>query len=404
MFSKKDWKYISILAISLIALFCAEFFAPKPLDWRKTYAKGDKIPYGNFVLFNQLQDLFGEENLESTNITAYELEESEKLYDYNSMFYIQESFSPSDLEVSVLMEWVRMGNNVFVASNGFNGVFADTFNLEQEYSGGVIYGKGDEKENALEGRAVSLTNPNLDFEKDFFYRQGTINYTFSKFDTATTEILGVYDGEFPNFIRIKYGEGYFYLNSTPLAFTNYNILLGDNHKYVSSALSYLPKKPILWDEYYKVGRNGPKTPLRFVLANPPLKWAWFTAIATMLVFILFNIKRKQRIIPIVQNPENHSLEFTETIGKLYFQQKDHKGLAQKKITFFKEYLRSKGTPLPEQFSQVAIQQFSAKSGVEEKNIKNLFSIIERVENTSQIPESDLERLNSEIGKFKEKAF
>jgi hypothetical protein len=218
-------------------------FAPKPLDWRKTYAKSDKIPYGNYVLFNQLEGIFGEKNIEATNITAYELEESKKLYEFSSLFYIQEKFSPSELELEVLMDWVKMGNQVFVASNSFGGTFVDTFQLEQDFSGGVAFEREeDENGNELEARAVSFTNPNLDIEAD-----------------------------------------YFYLNSTPLAFTNYNILLESNHKYVSSALSYLPKKPILWDEYYKVGRSGPKTPLRFVLANPPLKWAWFTAIATILV-------------------------------------------------------------------------------------------------------------------------
>ncbi len=74
-----------------------------------------------------------------------------------------------------------MGNQVFVASNSFGGDFADTFKLEQEFSGGVVFEKEeDENGNRLEARAVSFTNPNLDIETDYFYRQGTINYTFSQ--------------------------------------------------------------------------------------------------------------------------------------------------------------------------------------------------------------------------------
>ncbi|MFT6961396.1 MAG: hypothetical protein ACJAWV_001111 [Flammeovirgaceae bacterium] len=103
-------------------------------------------------------------------------------------------------------------------------------------------------------------------------------------------------------------------------------------------------------------------------------------------------------------PENHSLEFIETIGKLYFQQEDHTGLARKKITFFREYLRTKGIPLPEKFSQISIGQFSAKSGLEEKKTKSLFGMIEKIENASRIPESDLVRLNKEIEEFKKEAF
>ena len=58
-----------------------------------------------------------------------------------------------------------------------------------------------------------------------------------------------------NFLRIKYGEGNFFLNTVPLAFTNYHLLNSDNNEYVYKALSHLPVQQTFWDDYYKDGNK-----------------------------------------------------------------------------------------------------------------------------------------------------
>ena len=45
------------------------------------------------------------------------------------------------------------------------------------------------------------------------------------------------------------------------------------------------------------------------------------------------------MIPVIHEPANKSLEFTELIGTLYFQKKDHADLVRKKFSYLAEELR-----------------------------------------------------------------
>ena len=59
----------------LLALFGAyvalEYYRPKPIDWRPTLSNKDKIPYGTFVLYDQLPRLLGTDSVEVTRLPIY---------------------------------------------------------------------------------------------------------------------------------------------------------------------------------------------------------------------------------------------------------------------------------------------------------------------------------------------
>ena len=62
---------------------------------------------------------------------------------------------------------------------------------------------------------------------------------------------------------------------------------------------------------------------------------------SLLIFILFNAKRKQRVVKVIKPLENSTIAFTKTIGNLYYETKDHNNLIDKKITYFLEFIRRK---------------------------------------------------------------
>ena len=144
-------------------------------------------------------------------------------------------------------------------------------------------------------------------------------------------------------------------------------------------LSYINRDELHWYDanfdYVKEVNN--KTPLRFILSNESLKWALYLFLFTMLIFVCFNSKRKQRVIPIIEPEQNKSLEFAKTIGDLHFQAKDYNDLIQKIITYFKEYLRNK-LRIHIDFDQpLFVETFVNKTNANKEDVLQLLKFIEQ---------------------------
>ncbi len=195
------------------------------------------------------------------------------------------------------------------------------------------------------------------------------------------------------------GKGELILNSTPLIFSNIYLLSADNHKFISKTLSYLPLENVTWTEYYHLGRMEAATPLRFILTNEPLRWAYYITIISLLLFMIFEMKRRQRIIPILKPLTNTTLEFVNTIGNLYYQSADHKNIAEKKIHFFMDQLRSKYWLNISHMDDSFITTLANKTGRTVEEVRSLVNIINTVRSKERITEEELLTLNKIIERF-----
>src|SRR3954462_15477627 len=61
-------KFIIAFAVIFTIYIVAEMNRPKPLNWDVTLSKDDKDPYGGYILYKQMKDLFP-----STRISSYRL-------------------------------------------------------------------------------------------------------------------------------------------------------------------------------------------------------------------------------------------------------------------------------------------------------------------------------------------
>jgi hypothetical protein len=387
---RKNWKYILVLTLTLTLVVTVEWLSPKPLNWTPTLSKEDRIPFGSHILFHLLPDLFPGQPIRTANRTIYEEEPDSVSGNY---LFISQYFDPGSEDVQQLMEWVSQGNHAFIAAEAFGDQLADTLKLDTQYDFRAF----------SDSFPVHFVNPMLVADGEYtMSRINTARY-FSAFDTLRTVVLGVDSLQRPNFIKIDFGKGQFYLHALPLAFTNYHMLYRNNADYVAKALSYLPPKPLIWDEYYKPGvREQNASPLRFFLQNESLRWAVYLSLIGLVLFILFEAKRRQRIIPIIRPLANSSLEFTETIGRLYFQHQDHKNLAEKKIAYLLDYIRSHFFLPTDQWNKAFFQALHQKTGIDPEEILHLFKTISRVQKQTMIAEVELLELNREIEQFYEK--
>ena len=129
------------------------------------------------------------------------------------------------------------------------------------------------------------------------------------------------------------------MHSEPLIVTNFYLLKPESKNYVQDVFSYLSERETVWFSGANKNVAESRSPLRFILANPPLRYAWWLLLAGLVLFIIFNAKRKQRIVPIVEPLKNKSVEFVKSIGNLYLQEGDFHDMMAKKAQYFLNRVR-----------------------------------------------------------------
>jgi hypothetical protein len=391
--SRQNLQYSLILVAAITLVIVVEVLTPKPIDWTATYSQHDKNPYGSFTVFERLPDLFPGNTVASITTTLYERRQADSLTPGNYIF-VNQSFNPGTEDLNVLLDLVHEGSQAFIAAEYFAGKLEDTLQLSTENQWEIADSIG-----------VNLVAPELQTDSLYNFRHVYGGYVFTQADTTLTpyQVLGVNQQQNPNFVRVPFGKGNFYLSTLPLAYTNYNMLYRHNADYAAKTLSYLPVQPTFWNEHYSEYQAESQSPFRFIISQAPLRWALYIAVAAVLLFMAFEAKRRQRIIPVVQPLTNTTLEFTQTVGRLYYQYKDHKNIAEKKITYFLDYIRAHFHLRTSTIDEAFYSQLAEKSGVASGEIIALFQLIAHIHSRGAISEEELLKLNAGIESFQAQA-
>ncbi len=391
----KERRFIFILAAFMIAFVLFQLFGPKPLDWTPTYYHKDKNPFGAFVLSDLLPSLFPEKKITKNNLTIYELQDS--IRQGENFVSISDQFSPDTEAVKVLLQKIESGGHAFISANYFSGKFQDTLKI---YTTDLFLSKKVQITQASDTTDLAFALGKQ--VKKYFYKLENVSFFFD-IDSIKVQsyIISTNAWSKPVTIRVPWGKGYFILNTTPLAFTNNYLLDEDNNKFISRTFSYLPSVNTWWTSYYQVGRLEARSPLRFILKTEALKWAYYIALISLLLFIFFEAKRKQRIIPIITPLSNTTLEFVQTIGNMYWQARDYKGIAEKKINFFMDRVRSKYY-LASESGDRFVELLAKKTGNSAEETQKLFSLMKVVQSTKSISAEMLLDLNNQLKKFNHK--
>ena len=387
---RKEIRFFIPLALIIIILIIIRLSEPEEIDWSYNFTKSGTTPYGGYIIHDILPDLFPDSEIINREVPIYNVLKNQYFYKTNYIF-INSYFAPDELDTQYLMFYVSEGNNVFISAFNIGGKLADSLNINTY---GNIF-----SDDTL---SVSLTDSVFLSDKEYSYRKGNFNSYFSKFDTSNTEVLGKNQDGNVNFIRIKHGDGNFFLNTVPLAFSNYHLLNEDNSDYVFRTLSCLPVQGTIWDDYYKAGNRFSSTPLRFIVSQDALSWAYYVGLVSVILFIIFYGRRKQRIIPVIPPLNNSTLEFVRTVGNVYYQQKEHKNIAEKKITYFMDYLRNRYFIKAVTFDNEILKKISEKTSYPIKKLNNIFFLIEQIKNSNNITEAELVKINSQIENFYER--
>ncbi|MEZ4796244.1 MAG: DUF4350 domain-containing protein [Flavobacteriaceae bacterium] len=388
--------YIGLLIVLFAGAIAIEFSKPKPINWTRTFNEKHTIPYGTFVLYNELPNLFPKSEINNIYTSAYEYFDEhfnwiDTTYTISGTYVLIDDYADVD-EVSAqeLLDFASHGNTIFMSANYLPQKFLDTLGIELK------------NDFDFTGKAqFSLANPK--FKNDSItIGRGLSNIYFSKLDSTRTTVLGYQkfrDKNRINYVKVNHVNGELFLHLQPMAFTNFSLLKYDNKKYAEAVLSYLPDQPIFFDSRNKKGMELGNSPLRYVLSQPALKWAWILGLVSLLVFILFNAKRKQRIVKVIKPLGNSTIAFTKTIGNLYYETKDHNNLIDKKITYFLESIRRKYYLDTQLLDEKFVKNLALKSAKDLGKTKKTINLIVHLKAKQLCNEDDLKNLNKTIEDF-----
>jgi len=388
-------KYFWFLLLTIVSYGLFEYYRPKPVDWTPTYSNKDKIPFGTKATYGLLSDVFPNQKIESLRMPVYNrLLENPNLPKSNYLFVCRE-FNIDLNDQKQLLNYAKQGNNVFISAYYFSDSLLKKLGVRANLKAPTL------RDTAL---VMNFVNPSFTKKGGYVFSQddGRNYFLVKKPDKVT--ILAKNARNEPIYLKIAYGKGYFYLHNLPLALTNYYVLDNKTSDFAFKTLSYLPVLPIYWDEYQKQGRFGEdeQSIFRYIMTQPPLTWAYYLILGGLLLFAIFAGKRTQRIIPVVPLPKNTSLEFVQTIGKMYFQRGDHDNIAQKKIQHLLLYIRERFGLRTNELDDEFKESLTQKTGLPRMDIELLFSEIAHIERTTGLSEFALLSLNRRIEDFYER--
>lgn len=470
----------SVIILIFFALIIQAALKPRPFNWNPSYSSYDKQPYGAYLIFRELKNLFPGKKVKRfgpDDFKEYYLyisnpagiepafvyeEETEDEYDWqsdSSLWYDEDGnlildtldvyeeedyaipkHSEQDIEYSYEYEDSTWASNEYAYDTalelfdlGYDSTYLPPFNvvmigdyfwcdelnaralLLHAYQGNDVFiAANDINEHLSAFLGLDMAEDSVDAKdkysdafvitahdhlpvqlKSYGYFSHFTSYPDSSSVVASNkrdQVLGV---------KVKVGKGSVTYFSLPIIFTNYYMLKDDN-SLAENLLLDLPNKDTYWGNRIIGSRayEDQKSLLSFIHSQESLTWAFYTIAISMLGLFIFQIKRKQRIIPVIAKPENDSLRFVEVISNLYLLNKDNKSLLKKKMTYFLEMVRSKYHLNTSVIDEAFFAQLATKSKVSIKYIKKIFRDYDILIGQKTIQNPELLHFNKMIQHFK----
>jgi hypothetical protein len=395
-----------VLGGAIITLFfAAKKNKQRQLDERISFKKRDKIPYGCWVAYETLPGMFPEAEVSANRYEPGYWEELSNYEEDQVLVIVAPRLEATRDEMLQIARFADKGNHVLISTAALSSEAETFFNLRARSDGYYLDGQ--------DGMKISIDPPGPASASIYGYPGRGFHGHLSQYDESITEVLGRSEKkEQPNLVRLKAGKGWIYLHLEPMAFTNYFLLHKQNIRYFETLFSMMPAtaRKVVWDEYYI--SQKPSTPPRekkswfTVLMNMEneegrrsFRAAFWVLIGLLLVYVFVEMRRKQRIIPILSRPRNDSLDFVRTIGRLYYDKGDHRNLARKMSAFFMDHVRNKYKISTSLNDTELAEALAAKTGMPSQQLNNLVGMIRYAEASPEISGQWLMEFHNELESF-----
>lgn len=370
--------YAVIFIIVMIILALLEVNKKETINWRKNFDIHEKSPFGLFVFNNEAKTLF-KNNLKRMELAPYEYY-SRNQKDLHNIVVIENELDGASWKK--ILEQVSKGSDAMLMVSRMPKEVSDSIGY---YDSEISF----EEENVLK-----LTDKK--YQNDFIKLDKLPSGRGFSFIKPGVQVLGKTvekrNTDQANFIKVKFGKGNIYVHSEPLFLTNYYLLKPGNIKYVQDVFSYLQDRETLW--FVKSNSKESRFFMRFILSKPALKYAWWVLLGGLVLFIFFNAKRKQRIVPVIEPLKNTSLEFVKSIGNLYLQEGDFHDMMAKKAQYFLNKVRMELLIDTQNLDDEFAKKLQLKTGKPMEMINEAIHLIKKAQDPyAGVMKEDLVRIN-----------
>jgi hypothetical protein len=138
---------------------------------------------------------------------------------------------------------------------------------------------------------------------------------------------------------------------------------------------------------------------KFIFDSDALYTAYVLTILSLILYMIFDGRRRQRAIPIVEPIKNTTLEFVNVVSHVYFNSDNHQFISEERIRYFYESIRKRFAISTSDINDEFYQQISDLSGYDQKLVKQLFVYCEKLKRSKNTTEYDLIELSRQINNF-----
>lgn len=383
-------------------------------DQRVTLNKKDKNPYGAYIAYEGLKHLFREASISTSKKEPGDWDSLSNYGKKQALLIISPRFYASEYEMKKLIRFAENGNDVFISARFLSSDAQEVIGASSSEIN-ISLQTDNNGNNIADKPSFKLLQPPFAEPRNFSYKGLHFNSWFYDMDTTIADKLGTDEMKRTNFIHLKTGQGNLYFHLAPLTFSNYFLLHGDNFAYYENVLSVIAPdtKKLVWDEYFidKKGfysdnddeDNEGSNSLSELFKYKQTKWALLIAIFTLLLYVLLEMRRRQRFIPVITKPRNDSLDFVKTIGRLYYDRGDHHNLSHKMAAYFLEHVRNKYKLPTSNLDDEFITKLQFKTGCDEAEVRSIVTFINQLNRTSSVTARQVTDFHKQLESFYQKA-
>jgi hypothetical protein len=375
-------------------------------DMKERYGLDDTRPFGGYTAYRMLENAYPAKFINFNRKPFSKFYESTHFDSASLYINISNKFYLSEADAQSVIDFVYEGHTAFISASVIDSVLLNKIFGRQENADWLAVLNG----NRYKQTSVKLLPGVYEQAPDSFsyYYLPFVNY-FSQVHSDRGRITGYNQNNNPNFIVFFWGKGRLYLHCEPRAFGNYFLLSGNNYLYLEQIFEMLNADPgnIFWDDYYnkinyKEQEGQSFSTFSAVMKNPALAMAFWIGLAMLLLYILFGMKRKQRVVPVIEPVQNTSVAFTEAVAALYLAEKDNKNIADKMIAYFNDHVRTHYFLNAHAGNSDFIHSLSKKSAVPLESVQALYNAIEKINAAAEVSDFELLSLSEQIQLFYKK--